>query len=119
MTNTIEKIIYNPDPETPISIEGNLIRADWYNAGEGLWGDYDSSDPDDVNLLRFDIYRKEGNEWEEVDDASYCTVVPADTDMTKLTELLKYIYKQYDEALQGNPEASVKKLGEYLSWITA
>ena len=113
----MEKTYYYPDPETPISIEGDYIRADWYNAGEGLCGDYNPEDPDDINLLRFDIYRKEDDKWKTVEDASYCTRVPADTEKEKLSELLLVIYKRYNEVLKDAPEASVKKLGEELSWI--
>lgn len=112
-----------PDEETPVSIIGEgHIRVDWYNAGEGLCGDYDPENPDDVNLLRFDVYKgiPEGDDmicWEAVEDASYCTRVPADTDMEVLAKLLYRIYEKYYDAIVVSEADSVKKLGEALSWI--
>ena len=113
------KILFDIDSETPVSIQGSLVRADWYDAGEGLWGDYDPENPRDVHLLRFDIYIKRNGNWEPVDDASYCTLVPADTERHTLVNKLYTIYKGYEDALSSDPEASVKKLGECLSWISA
>ena len=122
MTNNYDYIkdatvILNPDIETPVSIEGPVVRADWYDADEGLCGDYNPEDPDDIHLLRFDIYIKKDGEWEPVDDASYCTRVPFETDTDTLVKLLYSIYKEYDNVLSSDPAASVKKLGETLSWI--
>ena len=113
------RVILNLDEETPVSIQGDMVRVDWYDAGEGMFGDYDSEDPDDIHLLRFDVYIKENGEWEPVDDASYCTLVPFDTDMDVLVDKLRIIYKEYADALYSDPYASVKKLGERLSWISA
>ena len=48
------KIIRNPGECTPLSIQDELLQVDWTNLGEGLHGDYDPDDPEDVNLLRFD-----------------------------------------------------------------
>lgn len=116
-------VLYDIDVETPVSIRGKVVRVDWYNAGEGICGDYNPSDPNDINLLRFDVYvyryDEEADEWywEPVDDASYCTRVPADTNIDTLVNKLMVIYKEYDDVLSSDTYASVKKLGEYLSWI--
>ena len=112
--------IQNPDPETPLSIVGPHIRVDWYEAGEGYFGDYNPDNPDDCELLRFDVYRREDEKsdiWEDVEDASYCTAVPVGTDTDKLKELLYVLYEEYADVLEDDPTASVKKLGEALSWI--
>ena len=106
-----------PDDETPVSIENDVVRADWYDAGEGICGDYNPEDPDDIPLLRFDIYKKEGEDWVEVDDASYCTRMPADSSLELLVHSLYIIFKEYNNVLKDDPDTSVKKLGEALSWI--
>lgn len=94
------------------------VKAEWVRLGEGWNGDYDPDDPEDEELLRFDISVLEDGEWVAVDDASYCTMVPATaTDKEKL-ELLKIILNHYYDALHNNHEASVKKLGKWLSWIS-
>ena len=113
------KVIINPDPETLVSIEGDTVRADWYDAYEGICGDYNPDNPDDIHLLRFDIYLNRDGQWEAVDDASYCTRVAYDTPVDTLVEKLYLIYRKYDDVFRSDPEASVKKLGERLSWIEA
>ena len=114
------------DHDTPVSICSDKLRVDWYNAGEGVSGDYDPEDPEDVNLLRFDVYAKtddpsweDTDGWTEVDDASYCTQVPADTDPEELERLLRVIFDRYNDVIDDYIEngTSVKKLGEELSWI--
>ena len=109
------KVIRNRDSETPFSIEGDMIRVDWCNIGEGWYGDYNPADPEDEELLRFYVYQREDAEWVEVENASYCTTNSVNTKDSVLIQKLNIIYVCYEEALQG--EYSVKKLGESLSWI--
>ena len=104
--------------ETPMRIEDGKIRCEWSNIGEGICGDYDPDDPNDVNLLRFDVYIRENGAWEAVDDASYCTQMPASTDSVILEKALRHIFLEYKDALDVYPHCSVKKLGERLSWIS-
>lgn len=111
-------VIINRDTDTPVSVEGPVVRADWYDAGEGIYGDYNPHDVDDIHLLRFDIYVKKDEEWEPVEDASYCTQVPIETDVDTLVNLIYLIYREYNNILSNDQCASVKKLGETLSWIS-
>ena len=116
----METLQIRPDESTPMSLQNDWLRVDWYNADEGLCGDYDPDDPQDINILRFDVYRRgDDSAWEEVPDASYATQVPADTELDILERALRYIFKQYEDALKDDRYASVKKLGEGLSWIGA
>ena len=119
--------IEDPDSDTPLSIRDSKLRVDWYNAGEGWNGDYDPENPEDDNLLRFDVYVKTDDPswehtggWEAVEDGSYCTRVPADTDPKELKRLLEIIFENYREVIEDyiNNGTSVKKLGESLSWIS-
>lgn len=118
------------DAESLVSIESHEIglRVDWVNLGEGICGDYNPENPEDVNLLRFDVYWEPDKdtptdemrdlvEWEEVEDSSYCTRVPADTPEDELIRLCYVIFKRYAEVIGDYPYCSVKKLGEELSWI--
>ncbi len=115
------KIERNVDPETPMSINDGIVRVDWVNLGEGLSGDYNPQDPEDENLLRFDVYvmNNEG-EWEEVEDASYCTMVSALASDADLEHTIRTIHSAYRNEISGYPfDFPVKKLGESLSWISA
>jgi hypothetical protein len=101
------------EQKLPSIIRGN-VRIDWVNLGEGFDGDYDAENPDDVNLLRFDVYRHDGADWVEVSDGSYCTQVPAHADHVTLrrilTSFMDYIHNDITAA--GN----VKRKCEQLSW---
>ena len=113
------KIIKDMYEDTPLSIQGKKVRADWYRAGEGFCGDYNPNNPDDEELLRFDIYYREDEnaEWKEVEDASYCTFVSVDDDEETKEFHLIHIWKEYNDVLFHDTTASVKKLGERLSWV--
>jgi len=54
-------------------------RVTWEDLGEGLYGEYDPEKDDDTALLRFDVHRMVSGEWEPMEDASYCTMMPTDT----------------------------------------
>lgn len=110
------KITRWPDHETPMSIEDDILRVDWYDCYEGLCGDYNPEDPNDVHLLRFDVYQKYDDEWMPVEDASYCTQMPYETEPDILERALKSIFKEYKAGIIAG--VSVKKLGEHLSWIS-
>lgn len=115
-------IAIHDDEDVVMSMYDNVLRVDWYNAGEGISGDYNPDDPKDVNLLRFDVYVK-GNadsnkEWLEVTDGSYCTNMPATASEDVLEKALQYIFKRYREVISGPTHPSVKKLGKELSCIS-
>ena len=94
------------------------IKVEWTNLNEGVNGDYDESDPNDVKFLRFDIYKWNSDAddgWEAVDDASYCTHLPADTSEEILKKALEHIMNiVYDPILT---DGNAKRLCERLSWI--
>lgn len=100
----------------PAAIDRN-VKVEWTDCGEGLCGEYDAEDPDDIHLLRFDVYVVRDGSWVAVDDASYCTQMPADTGLEILKRAVKRLAKEYADVLADDPDTSVKKLGEGLSWI--
>ena len=129
MENNELKVFRNLDAETPLSIRDDVLRVDWRNIGEGHSGDYNHNDPEDENLLRFDVYVKtefypeyhdsDEDAWEVVEDASYCTCMLADTDVKILEEALLCIFRRYRDVIDSPDDyPSVKKLGEELSWIS-
>lgn len=121
----MENITVNNDEYNPVTIQDDIIKVDFVNLGEGLHGDYNPEDPEDINLLRFDVYVNDPgtDSWTEVEDASYCTQIPADTPIDTLKEKIKAIFDRYRDAISSYDDylygASVKKLGEELSWIGA
>ena len=93
------------------------VKVKWTNCDEGICGDYDEDDPDDANLLRFEVSVLRDGCWQSVHDASYCTEMPANTGYDLLARAAAYLAKEYANVLCDNPYASVKKLGEKMSWI--
>lgn len=109
------ELLMNPE-NLPCAVNGNVM-VEWENIGEGYRGDYNPDDPFDMNLLRFSVYLGENCCWEPVDDASYCTLMPATADIETLKRAARFLAKEYGEALNDDPFTSVKKMGETLSWI--
>jgi hypothetical protein len=121
------------DPRGRLLVAGR-VKVEWSELGEGWDGDFDPSDPDDVELLRFDFYALTAGEWVAVSDASYCTRVPVATSpevrQTLLAVLLAEAAPSIEEALNpivdeeaaGAPgerevHPTSRKLFEHLSWI--
>ena len=92
-------------------LTANGVTVELDDIGEGLSGDYNPDDKDDVPLLRFTVLKDN----EPVDDASYCTQVPTNVTITEATKILGAIMNEVTEPLaQGY---SIKKMCERISWI--
>ena len=94
------------------------VKVEWVNMDEGWNGDYNEKDPNDENLLRFDVSVLRDGRWEEKEDASYCTAFPAAASLEEKVNALVYLGKEYDDALKNDIDVSVKKMGERLSHIS-
>lgn len=101
-------------------IKGN-IKAEWVELGEGWSGDYDPDDPEDDELLRFDMsYKDEHGIWQEIPDSSYCTRMPVKAPENIKLQALQVILDEYVNACSGHyheNSPSCKRLGEKMSWI--
>lgn len=117
-----------------IMSEDGLVMVELDNIGEGIEGDYDPNDPNDVPLMRFTLYRYcddpnhdgiknnfegtgyEKNEWMAVRDGSYCTQLRADASNELLREAGQFILDYVEEGIRSYHMD--KPLYESLSWIT-
>jgi len=94
-------------------VKGDL-KVMWSDIGEGWDGDYNPDNPDDVELLRFDVMElAEDGVWESVDNGSYCTAMPVGSSEKMLKTGLELIL----EAVECNRETGVKRVLEELSWM--
>lgn len=96
----------------------DTVKVCWWYADEGNDGYYDSDDPDDVPLLRFDVatWDEECNIWQCLDDASYCTQMPIDTPKEILMLGLEALMTEfYADALEGDVR---KRTCERYSWMS-
>jgi len=96
-------------------LTANGVTVELDDIGEGLSGDYDPEDKDDVPLLRFTVSKLTTFGNEPVDDASYCTQVPTNITIVEATKILGAIMNEvFEPVTQGH---SIKKMCERLSWI--
>ena len=113
----------NPEEDVIIRAEDDDIRVDFITIGEGYNGDYNPDDPNDEELIRFDVYAKniegfDSDDWIAVDDASYCTTIPVNSPMEELEKKITIVFNEYKNvATHIKQGGSVRKLGETLSWI--
>jgi gamma-glutamyl:cysteine ligase YbdK (ATP-grasp superfamily) len=112
----MDDLIYLKQVESlPGLIRGN-VKIEWVNLGEGLNGDYDPQNPDDRNLLRFDVYRCDDNGWAAIEDGSYCTMVDANSKYSVLRDhLRRFMDIIYDDV---SNHGKAKRLCESLSWTS-
>lgn len=101
-----------------MSLVKGPVKVSWVNLGEGWNGDYNPENPEDENLLRFDVSVLRDGEWEEKEDASYCTQFPAAASFRDKLLGLTLLMREFYDALHNDIDVSVKKLGESLSWIS-
>jgi hypothetical protein len=103
---------------TDIRVERGPVIVDIEWIGEGNDGDFYIDDPDDEPLLRFTVSKRTSDGLiEQIDDASYSTRLPIDTDVAKLDNVAETIMNEvYDQVMAGH---SIKKLCQRLSWIDA
>lgn len=94
----------------------NGAWAAWVNLGEGWAGDWNEEDPNDQNLLRFDVgVRAHAGGYDEAAIYSYCTRMPATADDALLMRGLRAILREYADAIESG--GSAKRAMEWMSWI--
>lgn len=96
--------------------DDGTVAIEWVELGEGLSGDYDPSDDEDTELLRFDAYEvSDEQEWLEMEDGSYCTLVPAATSEEDRKKLAAILANTLAASSEGGTR---RKTAERLSWIS-
>jgi hypothetical protein len=107
------------------------VRVEWVELGEGWIGDYNPDNPEDEELLRFDVSwwlpdtddpenldptnENAFGDWSDPGDASYCTAFPVKATPEQRQKGLELIMGEvYEPLVSGH---SIKKLCERLSWI--
>lgn len=88
------------------SLNRGDLTAEWESIGEGFSGDYNPDDPNDAPLLRFSVLLN----GEQIDDGSYCTLMPEGSDPAILLRGLELI-------LDAAESSSPKRRLEELSWM--
>ena len=106
-----------------------MVKVEWTDLGEGVCGDYNSDDPEDVALLRFDAWVKVtgtdmdemrgltnnylDDEWGYKENGSYCTMTEVDTHGPILMKLAQLIA---DELANNLDNGGWKSTAERMSY---
>lgn len=99
-----------------LSAERDGVKVDLEWIGEGLCGDFNSNDEDDVPLLRFTVLKElDPGIWEEVEHGSYCTQLSAKLPQEELQKFCDAMLNQVFDAVKVG--ASIKNECERLSWM--
>jgi hypothetical protein len=118
--------------DDPLRIElimHGIVRVELEDIGEGWEGEYNPDNPDDEELVRFTVSKivpagptvagadtPPSTEWEQIDDASYCTQIPVRSDPSVLLNAIFEIAQEvYDDVAHGR---SIKRTCERLSWLS-
>jgi hypothetical protein len=108
----------------PFEMTLDQVKVELEHIGEGMSGDFDPDNADDAPLLRFTVLQRievdHGDrvmsEWEQVDDASYCTLLRADTITSpQAVQAMSMVMNAVHGPLMGS--MSIKKACERLSWM--
>ena len=94
-----------------ISLTDGRYKVEWVRLGEGRDGDYNSSDPTDIEYLRFDV-SFDGN---VVQEGSYCTLMPVGASEDVLKAGLDIVMDRVKSMCDGGD--CPKKVLEEMSWI--
>jgi hypothetical protein len=114
--------------------EGDIL-IELESLGEGYNGFYNEDDPEDTPLLRFSCYVKgqlrakylerpflltdrspmtDPREWVQIEDGSYCTSIPENTDPEDLKKVLMSLMDRLKRPILA---LNVKRAAEEASWI--
>ena len=101
-------------------VKGDL-KVSFTNIGEGWSGDYEPEDPEDDNLLRIYISMRGGDGdvafWEEVEDGSICTSLPATTAIETRKKILEIILGEADAAVSREEKRISRHLMDEFSYV--
>jgi len=102
--------------EMEVFSQDEKIRVVLTWLGEGIDGDYNPEDAEDVPLLRFDVYTwsEEDSAWSCPEDSSYCTQLSAFAGEEICRKAIEHILCEVENR-GGN---SMKRVCEELSWIS-
>lgn len=96
--NRLDDVAFSgPAEEGELWFGRDRVVVELADIGEGLGGDFDPDDPEDVPLLRFTflVQNLEG-EWDAMDDCSYCTSIDARTPWEARLGLAAHLFHQME-----------------------
>lgn len=100
-------------------LEHDNIRIEWVRLGEGYGGDYNPDDPEDEELLRFDLtVRDEDGEWPLEANESRCTLFPVNSDEVYLKGGLRWMLNRFLSREARHPMAGLRNAADLMSYVT-
>jgi hypothetical protein len=101
-------------------VKGLSVQLSW-DCSEGIQGDYNFQDADDVPLLRFDVSMKTKKGHEDLQDSSFCTQLCALDDRKLLEKAVACILKEAEQNCKLKKDDTFeyhwKRIMEGFSWL--
>jgi hypothetical protein len=112
-----EAEVYRLGEFEEVELTKGMVKVALVYIGEGICGEYNEEDPEDIPLMRFDVYKSDEflSDWQEVGDASYCTQLSLNATEEEKKNCLQVIMDEVYGPLMA--DCSIKKICERLSWI--
>ena len=101
----------NPSDFETIRREGKsyAIELEWI--GEGIDGDYNPSNPNDIPLLRVNVQRRTNDgDWEDLNDGSYCTQFSATSNSENANAIATYLLYKVEQEISAHPKRFLESL---------
>lgn len=92
-------------------IQRGEVKIQLVTLGEGYSGDYNPENPDDEELLRFDVIHREETL------CSYCTAMPVNITNEQKEEMLNILMNALYNAIMCGYGNEVDKIAQRMSWI--
>lgn len=116
--NNIDNLMEHVYPSAECR-EGNIvIRVSFSYIGEGYNGDYDSTDPEDAPLLRFDVEQMSfaTEEWQYLE--SRCTCIPVDSSDDHVREMAEKMAREIVDFMVDHPNDSISHLCDKFTYLS-
>lgn len=95
-------------------LDREMCRVELLDCGDGLRGDYNPDDPEDVALFRFSISRFNGSMWEALGNT--CTQLPVSSNFETQEKALRLIMSRVHSPVRRCQDLT--ELLQELSWLS-
>lgn len=99
------------------SLQQGEVIVELEHIGEGICGEYNPDDPEDMPLLRFTVFKlEEDGSKTQIENGSFCTIMPTETpDHIQDLGLKLIMEKVHGRVIAGQ---SIKRVSQELSWLS-
>jgi hypothetical protein len=98
----------------PMVKQNDTLKVELQWKGDGLSGDFDPHDPEDVPLLRFMVEKRQEETWVPVEGGDRITTLPATLTDAKQSLVVDFLLSRLTTAYQ---QGQFKQMAAKLAWM--